>query len=76
MDKVTRLSTMDKVTRHSSTFMITDILRSEPSESESSEMNSTSDELRENGDMDSSGDDTVHPTVRDTQTNVTAVYSE
>ena len=41
--------------------MIADILRSEPSESESSEMNSTSDELRENGDMDSSGDDPVHP---------------
>ena len=52
---------MDKVTRHSSTFMITDILRSEPLESKSSEMNSTSDELRENGDMASSGDKTVHP---------------
>ena len=46
--------------------MITDILRSEPSESESTEMNSTSDELRENGDMNSSGNDTVHPAFRDT----------
>ena len=51
--------------------MIADILRSEPSESERSEMNSTSDELRENGDMDSSGDDTVHPAFRNTRLQTT-----
>ena len=51
--------------------MIADILRSEPSESESSEMNSTSDELRENSDMDSSSDDTAHPAFRDTRLQTT-----